>query len=48
MFRTAGNGTITWQGFIDENNQLVSEHYVTPVQSEYLMESAFVSFADYN
>ena len=46
VFRTAGNGTITWQGFIDENNELVSEHYVTPVQSEYLMESAFDSTPD--
>ena len=46
VFRTSGNGTITWQGFIDENNQLISEHYVTPVQSEYLMESAFDSTPD--
>ena len=46
VFRTSGNGKITWQGFIDENNQLISEHYVTPVQSEYLMESAFDSTPD--
>lgn len=46
VFRTAGNGEITWEGFLDENNELVSEHYVTPVQSEYLMESAFDSTPD--
>ena len=41
VFRTSGNGKITWQGFIDENNELVSEHYVTAPQADYLAGNAF-------
>ena len=42
----AQNGKITWQGFIDENNQLISEHYVSAPHAEYLAGNAFDSTPD--